>query len=474
MPAVDPSTLSRADWVNLRLLQSFLRTTTVALYGSGALLVLMVAILASHTQTWQLALWVLAVLGGMALRHTMLVQVRRAVQGWEQKPQPDVLLRRSWAWLFTGASWAGCLLLLTPLAPFRTAFVCMVALVGVVGLSVAAHSSCLVCFQKYVNALCGSVVIIILGHMLGQTAAANAFNLIGLLGVLVLYWGATLVSGRHFHAMQRTSLETQFDNAELIASLTETTRAAMEAVQSKNRFIASTAHDLRQPVHALSLYADWLVTEPELVLQIAPKIVRSTKAVNELFNSLFDLAGMQSDTLHVNLADVDIATMLLDLELQYAPMALERGLKLRLRAHHVHVRTDAVLLQRLVGNLVSNALRNTHQGGVLIALRQRPSGWRIEVWDTGVGVAEAHQQAIFKEFYRVPTQGTEHGFGLGLAIVSRVSMALNTPVGMRSRTGQGSVFWVDLGADAELRSGGKQALKAGPVFAPSGWPASGF
>jgi signal transduction histidine kinase len=180
------------------------------------------------------------------------------------------------------------------------------------------------------------------------------------------------------------------------------------------------------------------------VEQIAPKIVRSTKAVSDLFNSLFDLAGLESDVLRVHLQEVDLAGLIQDLEAQYVPFARERNLRLRIRASSEKVRSDSVLLQRLVGNLLSNALRNTFRGGVLIAVRKRRGVPCIEIWDTGVGIAKEHQKVIFQEFYRVPLQGTEEGFGLGLAIVSRLSEALGHPVGMASRSGRGSVFWVEL------------------------------
>ncbi|MCZ8258078.1 MAG: HAMP domain-containing sensor histidine kinase, partial [Polaromonas sp.] len=270
------------------------------------------------------------------------------------------------------------------------------------------------------------------------------FNTYGMVGLVLIYWSVILVSGKRFHEVQRVNLELQFDNSQLIKSLTETSRAALEAVEIKNRFVASAAHDLRQPVHALGLYADWLATEPEFVEQIAPKIVRSTKAVNDLFNSLFDLAGLETDPLRVHLQDIDLAGLVQDLEAQYAPFARERNLRLRTRAASWRVTSDPVLLQRLVGNLLSNALRNTHRGGVLLALRKRRGVPCIEIWDTGVGIAKEHQKAIFQEFYRVPLQGTEEGFGLGLAIVSRLSDVLGHPVGMASRSGRGSVFWVEL------------------------------
>ena len=130
--------------------------------------------------------------------------------------------------------------------------------------------------------------------------------------------------------------------------------------------------------------------------------------------------------------------------MQYAPLARERGLRFRTRIAPGAVSSDPVQLKRLVGNLLSNALRNTHQGGVLLASRRRRGVWCIEVWDTGVGIAREHQQAIFQEFYRIPLPGTEEGFGLGLAIVSRLSRALGHSVGMASKPGRGSVFRVEL------------------------------
>src|SRR5205085_2562543 len=104
------------------------------------------------------------------------------------------------------------------------------------------------------------------------------------------------------------------------------TQAALDAVEIKNRFLASAAHDIRQPVHALGLYADWLGAEPELVHEIAPKIVESTKAVNALFDSLFDLVRLDTGKIKLNIGPVELDKVLHDLELQYRPLAQAKGL----------------------------------------------------------------------------------------------------------------------------------------------------
>jgi signal transduction histidine kinase len=212
-------------------------------------------------------------------------------------------------------------------------------------------------------------------------------------------------------------------------------------VEIKNRFLASAAHDIRQPVHALGLYADWLGTEPELVHELAPKIVESTKAVNRLFDSLFDLARLDSGKIRLNIETVDVAKLLRDLELQYRPLCEAKGLQFRLRVRPGTTVSDPILLQRIVGNLISNAVKYTQKGGVLVGSRVTAQGLRVDVWDTGVGIAPVHQREIFREFYKVPTHGgTEDGFGLGLYIVGRLTHILGHPLTLQSRPGKGSVF----------------------------------
>ena len=136
-------------------------------------------------------------------------------------------------------------------------------------------------------------------------------------------------SCRRIHETARNSFELLYHNHILINSLTQQRQAAVAAVAMKNRFLASAAHDMRQPVLALSLYADWLRNEPELVLELAPKIVRATHAVNALFDSMFDLARIDSGQVRLHIEQVDVSELLHDLELQYRPVAESKGLEFR-------------------------------------------------------------------------------------------------------------------------------------------------
>ena len=443
-PAQSVADFSREEWVEMRLIHTFMRYARPALHSALVLLVVMVAILYRHVDTLALGLWATATAVVTMARYGVISIYQRTLVGVSGPPLRAFMARYGWTWPASAMAWGASMFIYFLKAPIYDQFLCMVVLVGMAGFAVGTFSSWLPCFRSYVNGLGISVVVALLYELVKEGGLPSTFNTYGMLALVVIYWAVIRVSGQRFHEVQRVNLELQYDNSTLIKSLTEQSRAALEAVEIKNRFIASAAHDLRQPVHALDLYAGWLAAEPEFVEQITPKIVRSTKAVNDLFNSLFDLAGLETDPLRVNLQDVDLAVLLQDLEAQYAPFARERSLRLRVRGATGQVRSDPVLLQRLVGNLLSNALRNTHRGGVLMAVRRRRGVPCIEIWDTGVGIAREHQQAIFQEFYRIPLQGTEEGFGLGLAIVSRLSDALGHPVGLASRPGRGSVFWVEL------------------------------
>lgn len=425
--------------------RTFMRYALASLRLSILVTMVVVAILYGSVTPVSLAIWTVAVTTIALLRYVILLTYKRRLNGVSGPVLRVFLMRVGWAWPAGGVVWGASMFVFFLKAPAYDQFVCIMVLVAMPAFAIGTFSANLRAFNGYVDGLALTVLAALAWQLVnGQELPAN-FTTAGMLALALIYWAAVRLSGRRFYEVQRANLELQFDNEALVKSLTDRTRSALDAVAVKNRFIASAAHDLRQPVHALSLYASWLVAEPELVAQIAPKISRSTRAVNDMFDSLFDFAGLENAVLQPNLQTVDLTTLVQDLELQYAPVALERGLQFRCRAvAGLRVRSDPLLLKRLVGNLLSNALKNTVSGGVLLAVRRRRNAVHIEVWDTGVGVAREHQQAIFQEFYRIPQPGTGEGFGLGLAIVSGLSRALGHPVGMLSRVGHGSVFWVQL------------------------------
>ena len=223
-------------------------------------------------------------------------------------------------------------------------------------------------------------------------------------------------------------------------------RLAEEANATKTRFVAAASHDLLQPLNAARLFASTLEersSDPSVV-EIAGRIDSSMRAAEEVLDDMLDIARLESGTMRSEVTDFPVAEAFEHLERQFAPLAARRGLRLRVTRPDCRVRSDRVLLRRVLQNLVSNALRYTQRGGVLVGCRHRGSHVVLQVWDTGPGIAEQHQRAIFEEFRRLDRTSPwgEQGLGLGLSICDRIARLLGLQLGVRSRAGQGSVFSV--------------------------------
>ena len=232
------------------------------------------------------------------------------------------------------------------------------------------------------------------------------------------------------------------------AELEHKKKEAEQASLAKSRFLAAASHDLRQPMHAISLYVESL--KPQMQGRAAEdtlnKIERSILGTVDLFNAILDVTKLDAGVVQPTLAPVRIRKLFLHLADELAAEADRRGLSLRVRAPDVWIESDAILLERIVRNLLSNALLHTTHGGVLLSARPYQGKLRLQVWDTGSGIAPEHQPRIFEEFYQAETQSpqTRHGLGLGLAIVSRLARLLDYPIQLHSRSGQGTVFSLDV------------------------------
>lgn len=240
------------------------------------------------------------------------------------------------------------------------------------------------------------------------------------------------------------------------AELEHKKREAEQASLAKSRFLAAASHDLRQPMHAISLYVESL--KPQMRGRAAEdtlsKIERSILSTVELFNAILDVTKLDAGVVQPSIAPVRIRRLLLDLAEEFAAEADSKGLSLRVRAPDAWIETDAVLLERIVRNLLSNAIRHTTRGGVLLSVRPCQGKLRLQVWDTGSGIAPENQTRVFEEFYQVEMRAgqTPQGMGLGLAIVRRLAQLLGYPLQLYSRPGQGTVFSLDLSLLANGRS----------------------
>ena len=446
------SQYSESDWIDGELIRNLMRTAPTSQITAILIIPVMVAVLQGSVPTVALGLWAAALLMVSGFRLWLMRGYVKHVAHADTGAQLKFMARYGFAWPLSACVWGLGGVLHFDKTPLATQFLCWLIIVGLGTFAVNSFSNHLKTMRSYVNALALTSLGVILWRMAVDLRFEGPASHYWLLLLVVIYWLLLLQAGQGLHETHRSYVELRYRNVQLIESLTRQTQAALDAVAIKNRFLASAAHDIRQPVHALGLYADWLNNEPELVAEIAPKIVESTKAVNALFDSLFDLVRLDSGKTRIHIESVDVARLLRDMELQYRPLAQAKGLQLRMRSVPGQVMSDRILLQRILGNLLGNALKYTPSGGILVAARRTGHGMRIEIWDTGIGIANEYHGEVFREFYKVPNQpGTEDGFGLGLAIVARLSEKLGHGLSMNSRPGRGTVFKLTLqGSDAVL------------------------
>jgi signal transduction histidine kinase len=453
----------REEWVTSQLIGVVMDSATPALVAATAALPVMLYLMFGQVNHIILMVWVGALGALLAYRFRIIGQYRLRYDSVEGPMRKTFTDRYGWTWTAVGILWGASVGITFQQTNAETQFVTGLVVLGHGMISLTAFSPHLPLFRRYLGGLITAVLVgLLLPGLLGVVPHPDK-ELVLLLSVLLLaFWALLHSAARRLNTVHRASYELQFSNQELIDSLTQQTRAALRAVATKNRFLASAAHDLRQPVHALSLYADWLASEPEMGRDIAPRILQSTRAINELFDSLFDLTRIDAGNYKVRLQHVDVKQLLSDLAMQFEPVALGKSLRLRTRAQPGTIWADPVVLRRMLGNLVSNALRHTIEGGVLLALRRREGLLMFEVWDSGEGIAREHQQAIFQEFFRVSQhQGTEDSLGLGLTIVSKLATLMGYQLALNSIPGRGSVFRVML--PAFTQSPAEEDSKAAPA-----------
>jgi signal transduction histidine kinase/CheY-like chemotaxis protein len=275
-----------------------------------------------------------------------------------------------------------------------------------------------------------------------------------MLGVLIGMFGVVLSRlARGSERAVRTSLEIHRDNERLIEGLARerheaglARKAAHNADHAKSRFLATASHDLRQPLHALSLYsaAMQLRRLDGDMAEISCNIDQAVASLSALVDSLLDISRLDAGAVRPKLQRIDLKPFLEQIGNDLLPMARKRGLELRVSTSHREVESDPALLERLVRNLVDNAIKYTVEGGVTVCADIDDGDVRIAVCDTGPGIAVEERSGIFEEFYQIgnPERDRAQGLGLGLAIVRRLATLLNVRIELETVVGRGSTFAV--------------------------------
>ena len=429
----------RTESVNAALFDQFKSDELGRQAMGAALMPLLVTICWPYASSGPLLLW-LAAAGCVALMRLVVTRIFERHLRTATRMNRSALARYFLAvWLGRAFVWGLSASLFFDRIPIDKQYLCWGIVLAAIGLPITAVALRIAVMQRYLLAAFLTIMgcVLVRGYTTTVADYAPWAVLLPVLGWLLLSRAGTAI-----HARTRLRLELAYDRTQLVELLEKKREQAEHAVKVKNRFLASAAHDMRQPVMALSLYADHLLHQPEEHDLVVPKIVRAAAAVNRLFDSLFDLARMDNGQINPRIEEIDVAELMQDMLMQFEPLAAAKSIVLKMRTAHALLATDGVRARRMIGNLVCNAIKYSPAGSkVLISARVRSNCVMVEVWDQGIGIPEAELQSVFLEFYKAGNAGeASEGFGLGLSIVARLAHALNSQLSVRSQLGRGSVF----------------------------------
>jgi signal transduction histidine kinase/ActR/RegA family two-component response regulator len=413
------------------------RTVPTAALGSMVVAALVAVVFHSVVSARSLYLWESAM--------AVLTAVRMI--GWWRYRGSDfsvhgrVWLRQATLAAFVGGMvWGAGSLFLFPPGLLLYQFTFMITLVM---MSVAAMFSYAPHYATYFAYILPSMLPGIVGLEVQGGIQQQAMGA-GLLLLLVV----VLLSVRFFNRMFLESMRLRFENIDLVTQLTVQKDAAEAANLAKSRFLAAASHDLRQPIHALNLYlgAFAQLELPRRADALFGKIRQCAQIMDEMFRTLLDISKLDAGAIRPQLSVFALAPLLARARVEFEPQARARGIELRIRNCSGYVRSDAALVERILRNLISNAIRYTERGGVVVGCRPRGAGLRLCVYDTGLGIEPREQSLVFEEFYQIGNRERDRskGLGLGLAIVERLARLLRAPITLRSQPGKGSLFAFDL------------------------------
>ena len=458
-----------AEAIAAEAVRAHLRQSPVALFGNAVGMVLVGLIFGPVADPWRLALWFVpvALLWLLRLAHWLWFGWRPGVDDASLRRQRTPL---AWLALAQGAMWGVAAWVFWGIGGVfeKTALILMIATYSFGAVQILGT-------QRRMFAIFVALVFVPgIVRVALDTAEPNHLELAGL---MLLLFVATLLMARTYRGALADALELRKHSEHLAGQLQlekaeadAARRQAEAANRAKTQFFAAASHDLRQPLHAMGLFAEALRQrshDPE-VAALVNSINESVDALEGLFGELLDITRIDSGGVEVRPAPVRLRELFGRLRLHFEPLAFEKGLQLAFRGERHVVLADPVILERMLRNLVSNAIRYTDDGGVLVSARPWRGGLRLQVWDSGIGIAPAVLPRIFEEFYQVqraqPLEPHQRkGLGLGLAIVERLAQLSGTEVQVRSRPGCGTVFGFELPAGHLPRRAEPQPA-AGPAL----------
>ncbi|TAG00460.1 MAG: sensor histidine kinase [Betaproteobacteria bacterium] len=387
-----------------------------------------------------LALWV--AIQGLSAWNRRQWQQLSAAQQRDPATSSRFLRRAGWmAWLLAAGIAALLAVLHFAAAPATPALAAAFALVYVLG----ACTSTLI-YEPQVRVFsCG-----VLGSqalLLAHGGAIIEWLLAGLMVGLIV---GLMAYARRYSAQLQQVIVLRFEVQDLLAEQAQLKDAAEAANQAKSRFFAAASHDVRQPLQAVMLTFHALRHARDEVRrnQLLDSTERNLGALRQLFDQVLDISRIDAGALPIKPQAVPLQPLFEKLDARLSNEAAAKQVWLRFAPTSAVVRSDPDALERILANLVGNAIKHTERGGVWIGLRGLRG--RIEVRDSGIGIDAEHHEQIFEEFFQVNNPGRDRasGLGLGLSIVKRLCDLLQHPIGLRSASGRGSMFWIGVSSEA--------------------------
>ncbi|MGB0219220.1 MAG: ATP-binding protein [Sinimarinibacterium flocculans] len=403
--------------------------------------VLLAALLCVYLPPFAPLAWAALVLGVLALRTRWLL--RLADDG--DRSDEDKLRHIAWLFWLSGVVQAAVVGFFA-FVPVAIAAVITIYVVGVCSATLHATAGFrTVCVPYTLIMMLPVAIAWVLAPNLDVTVLERV-----VFGALTLIYITTLLShARGLHEVFADSYRIRLQRLELNLRLREALDRAELANQAKTRFLASASHDLRQPIHALSLFSGSLLLRPmdERTGAIARQIDQAVQSLASQLDALLDISRLDAGVIESAISTVDLHLLLTQLTEEFRPQAEDKKLRLDLRCERgLMVRTDPMLLQRILRNLLSNAIKYTDRGSVELVGARDGRRCGISVRDTGRGIPDTEHARIFEEFYQLqnPERDRSKGLGLGLAIVRRLTDLLGVELRLESAPGAGSCFRIEL------------------------------
>ena len=451
----------RIDPIRAECIRTLYQQIPASIAAAGVVMLYMCATAAPFHSWRRIALWLALQLSTQLFRMWLVVRYRRISAG-DDGPRLEAAARlNSLYMLITGLTWGSTAFFFMDVSQPITVALTLCGLYGVSGGSVPGNAYNPQGLYAFIGAIFGLVMIRFL--LIGQ----YAYDVLGLASIG--YSGILVMFCRVQNRELKEGFAIRFENSRLLAAL-EVEKAEAEAARgraekanlAKSQLLAAASHDLRQPLHALSLFAGSLqsLALDDEAKDVAQRIQANVAAMEKLFNGLLDISRLEAGVVQSQREPVACQDLFDRLAGYFDPVAEQLGLDLRFRETDLWVDADPALTEQICVNLVTNALRYTRKGGVLVAARRRGARVQLEIVDTGIGVAPADQDRVFEEFVQIgnPERDRGKGLGLGLAIAQRLAAILDSRIEVASAEGRGSRFSFSL-----PRAEPTEAVEAAPA-----------